>query len=206
MIVIGLTGSIGMGKSTTARLFAQEGAWVFDADQAVHDLYGIEGAAVAPIVSRFGPDVIAADGSIDRGALGQILREDAKGFSDLEAVVHPLVGAMRRDFLTKARGAGIEFVVADVPLLLENGGERDVDVVVVVSASADVQRERVLARPGMTDVMLEAILAKQMPDADKRAKADFIVDTGQGIEDARAQVLEILARLRAGEGQNHEPD
>lgn len=192
MIKLGLTGSIGMGKSATAVMFAAEGAPVYDADAAVHALYGVGGAAVVPVSAAF-PGV-APEGFIDRALLGQRVLGDPEALKRLEAIVHPLVGRHRLDFFTSAGDAPV--VVLDIPLLFETGGERMVDAVAVVSAPADVQRARVLARPGMTVEKLDAILARQTPDADKRDRADFIVDTGQGFDHARERVRDILATLR----------
>lgn len=202
MIVIGLTGSIGMGKTTTAGLFADEGARVFDADAAVHALYAPQGAGVAPLTKVFGEGVLDADGGIDRGALASIIQTQAGALAQIEAIIHPMVRQARQDFVNAQRRAGTQVVVLDVPLLLETGaeGEGEVDVVVVASASEAVQRARVLARPGMTMERLATILSKQMPDADKRAKADFIVETGEGIAHARGQVRKILAAVVAGAG------
>lgn len=196
MIVVGLTGSIGMGKTTTAGLFADEGAAVFDADAAVHNLYAPDGAGVAPLCQAFGEQIKNENGGVDRGALGALVREDEAAFAKLEVIVHPLVGEERRAFLERAARAGAEVAVLDIPLLFETGGEGGVDVVIVASAPAPVQRERVLSRPGMTADMFAAILARQTPDADKRAKADFIVATGEGLDHARAQVRQIMAVLR----------
>lgn len=194
MIVLGLTGSIGMGKSTTAALFEAMGAPVYDADAAVHALYAAGGGAVAAVEAVF-PGVTGADGAIDRAALGARVVGDPEALRRLEAVVHPLVGAHRAAFF--ARVSEAEVVVVDVPLLFETHGERQVDAVAVVSAPAEVQRARVLARPGMTPQKLDAILARQTPDADKRARADFVIDTGQGLDAARAQVAGVLAALRS---------
>lgn len=191
MILIGLTGSIGMGKTTTARMFADEGAPVWDADAAVHTLYGPGGAAVAPIEAAF-PGV-AASGEVDRAALSARLVGDPNAFMRLEAIVHPMVSADRQAFLDLARAAGARVAVIDVPLLFEAGGHREVDIVVVVTADTDVQRRRVLDRPGMSEERLESLLARQLPDADKRSRADFVIDTGHGLDDARAQVRRILA-------------
>jgi dephospho-CoA kinase len=187
MFIIGLTGSIAMGKSTTARLFAEAGAPVHDADAAVHKLY--EGEAVASIEAAF-PGV-TKNGKVDRTALGQRVVGDAEALQRLEAIVHPLVRRAEEKFLREAEMAGAEIAVLDIPLLFETGGERSVDAVVVVSAPADVQRARVLER-GVDAERLEALLARQMPDANKRARADFVVDSGKGIEHARAQVRQIL--------------
>jgi dephospho-CoA kinase len=192
MIVLGLTGSIGMGKSTTARMFAEEGALVHDADQAVHALYAEGGAAVAPIAAAF-PGVVR-DGAVDRQALAAKAAGDPQALRRLEAIVHPLVAASR-DALMAGAGAD-DVVVLDVPLLFETGGHERVDAVVVVSASPDEQRRRVLGRPGMSEGKLKALLARQTPDAEKRARADFVVDTGRGLEPAREQVRQILRAVR----------
>lgn len=194
MIVIGLTGSIGMGKSTVAAMFAEEGAPVFDSDAAVHALYAPGGAAIAPVEQAF-PGVLKS-GAIDRAALSARVVGNEAAMKALEAIVHPLVAAAQRDFLEAAREAGAECVVLDIPLLLESRKPHAVDRVVVVSAPADVQRARVLARPGMTVEKFEAILARQMPDAEKRARADFVIDTGGALEQTRAQVRSVLDALR----------
>ncbi|MEE2565379.1 dephospho-CoA kinase [Hyphobacterium marinum] len=196
MITVGLTGSIGMGKSTTARLFAEAGVPVFDADAAVHDLYAPGGAAVEPVSARF-PGVLRG-GGIDRASLSEALKSDPGGFADLEAIVHPLVGAARAAFLEAAEAAGAALCVLDIPLLFETGQQDAYDVIVVVSAPADIQADRVLARPGMTREKFEAILARQTPDSEKRARADFIIDSSAGIADARRQVGDVIAALKAG--------
>ena len=196
MIILGLTGSIGMGKSTTAAMFAAEGAPVYDADAEVHALYAPGGAAVAPIEAAF-PGVVV-DGAVDRARLSERVVGKPEEMARLEAIVHPLVGATRGAFFEKATAAGADVVVLDIPLLFETGGEKRVDAVVVVSAPAAMQRQRVLARPGMDEAKLDAILARQMADAEKRARAHYIIDTGQGLEHARAQVREVLAKVRAG--------
>jgi dephospho-CoA kinase len=195
VILLGLTGSIGMGKSTTARLFADEGAMVHDADAAVHALYAPGGAAVEPISAAF-PGVVQG-GAVDRGLLSQTLVGDPAAVARLEAIVHPLVAADRDAFLETARTAAAKVVVLDIPLLFESGGDALVDAVVVASAPAEVQRERVLARPGMTEAKFEALLARQLPDAEKRARADFIVPTGEGLAVARDEVRRILAQVAA---------
>jgi dephospho-CoA kinase len=187
MFVIGLTGSIAMGKSTTARLFAEAGVPVHDADAVVHKLY--EGEAAASVEAVF-PGV-TKDGKVDRTALAQRVAGDAPALRRLEAIVHPLVRRAEEKFLREAETAGAKVAVLDVPLLLETGGERRVDAVVVVSAPAEVQRARILER-GVDAERLEALLARQMPDAKKRARADFVVDSGKGIEHARTQVRQIL--------------
>jgi dephospho-CoA kinase len=193
MIRVGLTGSIGMGKSTTAQMFREAGAPVLDSDRIVHDLY--RGAAVAPIEAAF-PGV-TVDGAIDRGKLAERALGDPAALKKLEEIVHPLVWAARDAFLKDEAQKGTRIVVYDVPLLFETGAEKSVDVIVVVSAPEDVQKTRVLARPGMTEEKLAAILAKQVPDSEKRARADFVVDTGGGMETARSQVRDILRQLDA---------
>jgi dephospho-CoA kinase len=194
MMTIGLTGSIGMGKSTTAQMFADAGAPVYDADAEVRRLYAPGGLAVAPVEAAF-PGV-AGEAGVDRGRLADRVLGNPAALARLNAIVWPLMGAAREKFFEAARAGGAPLVVLDIPLLLETGGERTVDVVVVVSAPAALQRARVLARPGMSEAKFEAILAAQMPDADKRARADFIVDTSQGLEQARRQVADIMAILR----------
>lgn len=196
MIVIGLTGSIGMGKTTTAKLFAAEGIPVLDSDAVVHDLYSAE--AVPMIEAGFPGTTIS--GTVDRLELGNILRENPANFSKLEAIVHPLVRGRQEAFLRKAREENQNFAVLDIPLLFETGAETRVDKIVVVSCAQEIQRQRVLSRPGMTEEKFEMILARQMPDAEKRRRADFIIDSGNGVEAARDQVREILQRLSAGSG------
>lgn len=193
MLVLGLTGSIGMGKSTTSAMFQAEGVPVYDSDAAVHALYAAGGAAVAPVEAAF-PGVVV-DGAIDRARLSARVVGNSEALAKLEAIVHPLVGAHRIGFFEKAEAEGHEIVVLDIPLLFETGGEKKVDKVVVVSAPADVQRARVLARPEMTPEKFEAILARQIPDAEKRARADFVIDTGQGLEAAHHQVRDLLTLL-----------
>lgn len=200
MIVLGLTGSVGMGKSTTARMFAARGAAVFDADAAVHALY--RGAAVAPVEAAF-PGVVV-DGAIDRVRLGAIVAGDRAALLRLEAIVHPLVRAEERRFAAAAAAAGRRILVLDVPLLFETGGAARVDAVLVVTAAPGVQRSRVLARPGMTEARFEALLARQMPDAEKRRRAHFLIDTSFGLaaaEDAVSDVLRALAGPAAARGQ-----
>ncbi|CAN5359629.1 dephospho-CoA kinase [soil metagenome] len=197
MIVLGLTGSIGMGKSTTAGLFAERGALVWNADDAVHRLYAVGGAAVGPVDEAF-PGVVR-NGVIDRDRLAEALGRDDQAFRRLEAIVHPLVAEERRAELEAARDGGVRLVVLDIPLLFEGRGDAAMDAVVVVSAPTAVQAERVLARPGMTRDRFEAILARQTPDVEKRRRADFVVETGEGIEAARDQVAVIVATvLRPG--------
>ncbi len=191
MIIVGLTGSIGMGKTTTATLFADEGVPVNDADQVVHDLYRSD--AVEPIRAMF-PDVIV-DGVVDRKKLSENLAKNPAKFADLEAVVHPLVRAREKAFLDEQRALGKKVVVLDIPLLFETGADRRVDKIVVVSCEPDVQRQRVLSRAGMTPEKFELILSRQTPDAEKRARADYVIDTGHGIDMARSQVKTLLKEL-----------
>ena len=193
MIILGLTGSIGMGKSTTGRMFADEGALVWDADAAVHRLYARGGAAVGPLGKAF-PGVVV-DGAVDRVRLAEALGHDDTAFKRLEAIVHPLVAQDRAEDLAMARAEGVRLAVLDIPLLFETGGEAFVDAVVVVTAEAEVQAARVLARPGMTRDRFEAILARQTPDAEKRRRADFLVDTGRGLDAAREQVARIVGTV-----------
>lgn len=194
MIHIGLTGSIGMGKSTTAQMFREAGIPVYDADAAVADLYVRGGAAVEPLEAAF-PGV-TRDGAVDREALRLRVLGDDAAMTRLNAVVHPLLGRDRLEFHRQAEASGADILVFDIPLLFETGGERNMDAVVVVSAPADIQRARVLAREGMTPERLDAILARQVPDADKRARADFVIDTGQGLDVAREGVRRVLAAVR----------
>ena len=189
---IGLTGSIGMGKSTTAQMFRDEGVAVLDSDQIVHDLY--RGAAVAPIAAAF-PDVVV-DGVVNRSALGAHVLSDPAAMKKLEAIVHPLVWAARDAFIQQRQAQGDWIVVYDVPLLFETGADKSVDAIVVVTAPPELQKQRVLMRPGMTQEKFEAIAGKQTPDTEKRARADFIVETGEGLDAARAQVRHILKTLR----------
>ncbi|MBZ9996479.1 dephospho-CoA kinase [Mesorhizobium sp. BH1-1-4] len=192
MIVLGLTGSIGMGKSTTARMFAEAGVPVHDSDQTVHRLYA--GKAASLVEAAF-PGT-TADGSVDRAKLGSRVLGDAAALKKLEAIIHPLVRADADAFLVKHRNAGESIAVLDIPLLFETGGRGRVDKVVVVTAPPEIQRQRVLARPGMSEEKLAAILAKQVPDAEKRRLADFVIDTGNGLDAARAAVAAIIAELR----------
>jgi len=193
MITLGLTGSIGMGKSTVAAMFEELGVPVFDADAAVHRLQGEGGRLVAAIEAMF-PDTTGPKG-VDRTLLGEAVLSDPRALKQLEALVHPAVGEERAAFLALHKDAPL--VVFDVPLLFETGGESRVDKVAVVSAPAEIQRARVLARPGMTEARLDAILARQTPDAEKRARADFIIPTGGTIAETRAAVAAILACLTA---------
>ena len=192
MILLGLTGSVGMGKSTTAAMFFARGVPVFDSDAAVHRLY--RGEAVAGVEAAF-PGVLR-DGAIDREALGQRVIGDSAAMKRLEAIVHPLVLTERERFIAAAsRGASAPVAILDIPLLYEIGAEGDVDAVVLVSAPEAVQKARVLARPGMTEARFAAILARQMPDAEKRRRARFVIETGDGIEAAGRQVEAVLAAL-----------
>jgi dephospho-CoA kinase len=203
MFILGLTGSIGMGKSTTARFFAEEGVPVHDADAVVHRLY--EGEAVAAIEAAF-PGTTAG-GKVDRVRLSARVIGDDAAIRRLEAIVHPLVRAAEERFLVQAKARDAPVVVLDIPLLFETGGDKRVDAVVVVSAPADIQRARALERPGMTEEKFAAISAKQMPDAEKRRRADFVVDSSRGFDSARDQVRGILAAVaampsrREGEGR-----
>jgi dephospho-CoA kinase len=193
VIILGLTGSIGMGKSTTGRMFADEGALLWDADAAVHRLYARGGAAVEPLGQAF-PGVVV-DGAVDRARLAEALGRDETAFKRLEAIVHPLVAQDRAQDLGAARAEGVRLAVLDIPLLFETGGEAFVDAVVVVTADPEVQAARVLARPGMTRERFEAILSRQTPDAEKRRRADFLVDTGRGLDAAREQVAQIVGTV-----------
>ena len=193
MIVAGLTGSIGMGKSATTAMFAEEGVPVHDADAAVHALYDVDGVGVAPVEAAF-PGV-TRDGRIDRGELGARVFGDPAALARLEAIVHPLVGAAREAFLDHARETGAPLAIVDIPLLFETGAEDAFDAVIVVTAPAAVQRARVLARPGMTPEKFEALLARQLSDAEKRRRADYVIDTGKGFEQARDQVRRLIAVL-----------
>ena len=202
MYLIGLTGSIGMGKSATGQLFIEAGVPVYDADAAVHALYEKGGAAVAPIGALV-PEAIV-DGAVDRAILGQYVLKDGDKLKQLEAIVHPLAGQSQFDFLTKAMADNAPLVVLDIPLLFETGGDGFVDSVVVVSAPFAIQKKRVLARDGMTEARFLDILAKQTPDEEKRQRADFIVDSSISIADARTQVHAILAALEGKGGAAYE--
>ncbi|TGQ51523.1 dephospho-CoA kinase [Mesorhizobium sp. M1C.F.Ca.ET.193.01.1.1] len=191
MIVLGLTGSIGMGKSTTAKMFAEAGVPVHDSDETVHRLYS---GKAAPLVEAAFPGTTRS-GVVDRARLAEKVLGDPAALKKLEAIIHPLVRADADTFLGRHRAAGAPIAVLDIPLLFETGGRGRVDKVVVVTAPADIQRARVQARPGMNEAKFEAILAKQVPDAEKRRQADFIVDTGEGFEAARAAVDAIIAEL-----------
>lgn len=196
MIVLGLTGSIGTGKSTTAAMFRDLGVPVHDADATVHDLYRTD--AVTPVAEQF-PEALR-DGVIDRKALSAVLARFPDRFAALEAIIHPLVRAREKAFLDAQRDHGSPLVLLDIPLLYETGGKVRVDKVVVVTCDPDIQRQRVLARPGMTEEKFQLILSRQTPDAEKRRRADFLIDTGKGLEAARKQVEEIVESLK---GQEH---
>ena len=194
MIVLGLTGSIGMGKSTTAQMFRDAGCPVFDADLAVHELYAKGGAAV-PIIRAVFPDAIQ-NGAVDRKTLGQHMRADPLHLEVLESFIHPLVAEKRQVFFDKAKQENADIVVMDVPLLFETGGEAYVDKTVVVTAPAKVQRARVLARPGMNEALFKALLSRQVPDKIKRQRADYLIFTDKGLDQAREQVQTIISDIR----------
>jgi dephospho-CoA kinase len=191
MRILGLTGSIGMGKSTTAKLFAEAGVPVYDADAAVHKIY--EGEAAPAIEAAFPGTTV--DGKVDRAKLSAKVLHNPAAIKQLEQIVHPMLGASRNKFLDDAARSGAPVAVVDVPLLFETGGEKRVDAVVVVTTTPEAQRERILARDGMTDEKLEAILARQLPDAEKRKRADFVVDTSHGLDPVRAAIRDILAEV-----------
>ena len=191
MRILGLTGSIGMGKSTTAKLFVEAGVPVYDADAAVHKIY--EGEAAPAIEAAFPGTTV--DGRVDRAKLSAKVMHDPAAIKQLEQIVHPMLGASRRKFLDEAEQSGAPVVVMDIPLLFETGGEKRVDAVVVVSTDPATQRERILARGTMTNGALDAILARQLPDAEKRKRADFVVDTSQGLDPVRARIRDILAEV-----------
>jgi dephospho-CoA kinase len=188
MLILGLTGSIGMGKSTTAKLFSEAGVPVYDADATVHLIY--EGEAAPAIEAAFPGTVV--NGKVDRTLLSPKVVHDAEAMKRLESIVHPMLRAHHQKFLDDAERSGAPVAVVDIPLLYETGGEKRVDAVVVVTTAPDVQRERILARDGMTPEKLDAILARQLPDAEKRKRADFVVDTSNGLDPVREQIREIL--------------
>ena len=190
MIILGLTGSIGMGKSTTATLFAEAGVPVYDADATVHKLY--EGEAAPAIEAAFPGTTV--DGKVDRNRLSAQVVHDSAAIKRLEQIVHPMLGASRQKFLDDAEQSGTPVAVVDVPLLFETGGEKRVDAVVVVTTTPEIQRQRILARDSMTPEKLDAILARQLPDAEKRKRADFVVDTSHGLDPVRARIRDILAQ------------
>ena len=189
MLILGLTGSIGMGKSTTAKLFAEAGVPVYDADATVHRLY--EGEAAPAIEAAF-PGT-TTDGKVDRNKLSARVVHDPAAMKQLEQIVHPMLGASRQQFMDDAERSGAPIVVVDVPLLFETGGEKRVDAVVVVTTTPESQRQRILARDNMTGEKLDAILARQLPDAEKRRRADFVVDTSHGLDPVRVRIRDILA-------------
>ncbi len=191
MFILGLTGSVGMGKSATAKMFAEEGVPVHDADAVVHRLYE---ADAAPLIEAAFPGTTAG-GKVDRDRLARQVLGDDTAIRRLESIVHPLVAEARDHFLAQAERDGAAVAVLDIPLLFETGGDTRCDAVVVVSAPPDVQRTRTFERPAMTEQKFAAILAKQLPDVEKRARADFVVDTSKGFDAARAQVRDILARV-----------
>jgi dephospho-CoA kinase len=191
MLILGLTGSMGMGKSTTAKLFAEAGVPVYDADAAVHKIY--EGEAAPAIEAAFPGTTI--DGKVDRVKLSSRVLHNPAAIKQLEQIVHPMLGASRQKFLADAERSGAPVAVVDVPLLFETGGENRVDAVVVVTTTPEVQRERILARDNMSSEKLDAILARQLPDAEKRKRADFVVDTSYGLDPVRARIRDILAEV-----------
>ena len=193
MLVLGLTGSLGMGKSTVAAMFADAGAAVFDADRAVHALYG---GAAAPLVEAAFPGTVS-DGAVDRAALAERVVGDAAALKKLEAIVHPLVGEAEARFRAAAAAAGRRLAVLDVPLLFESGADARVDAVVVVSTTAEIQAERIRRRDGMSEEQLAKLLARQMPDADKRARAHFVIDTSGDFAATRRQVGDVMRSLAA---------
>lgn len=194
MMRVALTGSIGMGKSTVGKMFTAQGVPLFDADAAVHALYARGGAAVEPLRASF-PQAVVKD-AVDRAVLSRLVLNDAAKIRQLESIVHPLVGQARQRFLEDAESRGEPFVLLDIPLLFEGEGHRHVDAIVVVSAPAEQQRERVLARPGMSEDKFNAILARQVPDAEKRRRAHHVIDTGTSLAETEAQVRDLVVRLR----------
>ncbi len=193
MKIIGLTGSIGMGKTTTANMFKALGCPVFNADEAVHELYSRGGKAV-PLIRSVFPDVIA-DGAVDRQKLGAHIKADPLNLTVLESFIHPWVGQIRAEFLQKARASNAKAVIFDVPLLFETGGDKQVDATIVVTAPPQVQKARVMARPGMSEDIFNMLLSRQMVDKEKRARADYIISTDKGLENAREQVQVILDKI-----------
>jgi dephospho-CoA kinase len=191
MLILGLTGSIGMGKSTTAKLFAEAGVPVYDADATVHKIY--EGEAASAIEAAFPGSTI--DGKVDRNRLAAKVVHDPAAMKQLEQIVHPMLRAHHQKFLDDAERTGAPVAVVDIPLLFETGGEKRVDAVVVVTASPELQRERILARDNMTGAKLDAILERQLPDAEKRKRADFVVDTSHGLDPVRTQIRDILREV-----------
>jgi dephospho-CoA kinase len=201
MLKVALTGSIGMGKSTVGKMIVARGIPLFDADATVHALYAPGGAAVAPLRKAF-PAAVPGD-SVDRDILSRLVLGKPDEIKKLESIVHPLVGMERQNFLAEAEARGAPFVVLDIPLLFEGKGRAGVDAVIVVSAPAEKQKARVLARPGMTEEKFAAILARQVPDAEKRAGADYVIDTGVSLAETEAQIAEVLADLlKRAEGKD----
>lgn len=198
MIVVGLTGSIAMGKSETAKQFAVRGIPVFDSDRAVHELYNVGGAAVDRVF-RLAPEVVVG-GIVDRGRLSAAIQRKPELLKVIESAVHPLIRDLQMSFLDAARREGAQLAVLDIPLLFETGRERDVDKVIVVSTTPEIQRDRALKRPGMTAEKLEFILSKQLPDAEKRARANYVIDTSISIADSQRQVDSILTELTGTPG------
>ncbi|WP_408913662.1 dephospho-CoA kinase [Brucella pseudogrignonensis] len=192
MIILGLTGSIGMGKTTAANMFADNGVPVYSADDAVHQLYW---GRAAPLIEAAFPGTVV-DGTVDRTKLSSAVLGKPEALKKLESIIHPLVHEEEAAFLARARADGADIALIDIPLLFETGGQSRVDKVAVVSAPADIQRERVLSRAGMTEAKFEAILARQMPDAEKRARADFVIDSSGDFDETRAQIKAIIAELR----------
>ncbi len=192
MIILGLTGSIGMGKTTAANMFADNGVPVYSADDAVHQLYS---GRAAPLIEAAFPGTVV-DGTVDRTKLSSAVLGKPEALKKLESIIHPLVHEEEAAFLARARADGADIALIDIPLLFETGGQNRVDKVAVVSAPADIQRERVLSRAGMTEAKFEAILARQMPDAEKRARADFVIDSSGDFDETRAQIKAIIAELR----------
>ena len=195
MIIIGLTGSIGMGKTTTAQMFRELGCPVFDADAAVHNLYSLGGRAV-PLIKAVFPDAVK-DGAVDRAVLGKHMQKDPLNLQVLESFIHPMVAEDRGAFLQRAKDNNNSLVVFDVPLLFETGGDKTVDVIVVVTAPAEVQRQRVLSRPGMSEDLFEKLLSRQMPDEEKRIHANYLIYTDKGLDFAREQVQKIITDIQA---------
>ncbi|QDL91302.1 dephospho-CoA kinase [Paroceanicella profunda] len=193
MRILGLTGSIGMGKSTTAGFFRTAGVPVWDADAAVHRVYAPGGAAVGPVTALV--PAALKDGGVDRAALREAILADGTLLSRIEAAVHPVVSRDRAAFLEQNRAAGVPLVVCDIPLLFESGDVSWLDAVLVVTAPPEVQRARVMARPGMTETAFAAILARQVPDAEKRARADHVIDTSRGLDHAEAEVARIIRSM-----------
>ncbi len=194
MITLGLTGSIGMGKTTTAKMFSELGIPVFDADAAVHKLYGKGGKAV-PLIRAVFPDAVKG-GAVDRKVLGQYMRSDPLNLSVLESFIHPWVGELRQRFLSQARENKADIVLFDIPLLFETGGDKRVDYTIVVSAPFEVQKARVLARPGMNPDLFKKLLSRQMADSEKRKRADFIISTADSLSETRKAVHDLVKRLR----------